>query len=135
MGAIEDAFVMVLPPPPVNGLGTTGGFKLMIEDRGNVGYDELYKAVQAVQAQGLRTTSALAGVFSGYQINVPQLFADVDRVKAKQLGVPLADDLPDLADQPRLAVRERLQPVRPDLPGARAGRRAVPLAAPKTSRS
>jgi multidrug efflux pump len=47
MGAIEDAFVMVLPPPPVNGLGTTGGFKMMIEDRANLGYDELYKAVQA----------------------------------------------------------------------------------------
>ncbi|MBB3219345.1 efflux RND transporter permease subunit [Pseudoduganella umbonata] len=88
MGAVQDAFVMVLPPPPVNGLGTTGGFKLMIEDRGNLGYDELYKAVQAVQAKAGQEPR-LQGVFSGYQINVPQLFADVDRVKAKQLGVPL----------------------------------------------
>jgi multidrug efflux pump len=88
MGVVQDAFVMVLPPPPVNGLGTTGGFKLMIEDRGNVGYDALYKAVQAVQAKAGQNPK-LAGVFSGYQINVPQLFADVDRVKAKQLGVPL----------------------------------------------
>jgi len=88
MGAVQDAFVMVLSPPPVNGLGTTGGFKLMIEDRGNVGYDELYKAVQAVQMKAWQNPK-LAGVFSGYQINVPQLFADVDRVKAKQLGVPL----------------------------------------------
>jgi multidrug efflux pump len=90
MGAIEDAFVMVLPPPPVNGLGTTGGFKMMIEDRGNLGYDELNKAVQAFMAKAA-TDKRLAGVFSGYQINVPQLFADVDRVKAKQLGVPLAE--------------------------------------------
>jgi len=89
MGAVEDAFVMVLPPPPVNGLGTTGGFKLMLEDRGNLGYDELYKATQALQAKAWGTPQ-LAGVFSSYQINVPQLFADVDRVKAKQLGVPLA---------------------------------------------
>jgi multidrug efflux pump len=88
MGAIQDAFVMVLPPPPVNGLGTTGGFKLMVEDRGNLGYDELYKAVQAMQAKAWQTPE-LAGVFSSYQINVPQLFADIDRVKAKQLGVPL----------------------------------------------
>jgi multidrug efflux pump len=88
MGAVQDAFVMVLPPPPVNGLGTTGGFKLMIEDRGNLGYDELFKAVQAVQAKAAQNPQ-LAGVFSGFQINVPQLFADVDRVKAKQLGVPL----------------------------------------------
>jgi multidrug efflux pump len=120
MGAIEDAFVMVLPPPPVNGLGTTGGFKMMIEDRGNLGYDELNKAVQAFMAKA-SLDPRLAGVFSGYQINVPQLFADVDRVKAKQLGV-------SPADQPRFAVRERLQPVRPYLPGARAGRCAVPFA-------
>ncbi|MGB9109662.1 MAG: efflux RND transporter permease subunit [Telluria sp.] len=90
MGAIEDAFVMVLPPPPVNGLGTTGGFKMMIEDRGNLGYDELNKAVQAFMAKAA-ADKRLAGVFSGYQINVPQLFADVDRVKAKQLGVSLAE--------------------------------------------
>jgi multidrug efflux pump len=88
MGAVEDAFVMVLPPPPVNGLGTTGGFKMMLEDRGNLGYDALYKAAQAMQAKAW-ADPRLAGVFSSYQINVPQLFADIDRVKAKQLGVPL----------------------------------------------
>jgi multidrug efflux pump len=89
MGAIQDAFIMVFPPPPVNGLGTIGGFKMMVEDRGNVGYDELYKSVQALQAKAWAEPK-LAGVFSSFQINVPQLFADVDRVKAKQLGVPLA---------------------------------------------
>jgi len=90
MGVIQDAFVMVLSPPPVNGLGTTGGFKMMIEDRGNLGYDELNKAVQAFMAKAA-TDKRLMGVFSGYQINVPQLFADVNRVKAKQLGVPLSE--------------------------------------------
>ncbi len=90
LGAIGDAIIMVFPPPPVNGLGTIGGFKLYVEDRGNVGYDELYKAVGALQAKA-RETPELAGVFSSYQVNVPQLFADVDRVKAKQLGVPLSD--------------------------------------------
>jgi len=90
MGVIQDAFVMVLSPPPVNGLGTTGGFKMMIEDRGNVGYDELNKAVQAFMAKA-STDKRLMGVFSGYQINVPQLFADINRVKAKQLGVPLSE--------------------------------------------
>src|SRR5574343_1929142 len=88
MGVIEGAFVMVLSPPPVNGLGTTGGFKVMIEDRDNLGYDALYKAIQAVQMKAWQNPK-LAGVFSSYQINVPQLFADVDRAKAKQLGVPL----------------------------------------------
>jgi multidrug efflux pump len=90
MGVIQDAFVMVLSPPPVNGLGTTGGFKMMIEDRGNLGYDELNKAVQAFMGKAAGD-KRLAGVFSGYQINVPQLFANVDRVKAKQLGVPLSE--------------------------------------------
>jgi multidrug efflux pump len=88
MGAIQDAFIMVFPPPPVNGLGTIGGFKMMVEDRANVGYDELYNGVKALQAKAWQNPQ-LAGVFSSFQINVPQLFADIDRVKAKQLGVPL----------------------------------------------
>jgi multidrug efflux pump len=88
MSSIEDAFVLVVPPAPVNGLGTLGGFKLMIEDRGNLGYDALYKATQELQASA-RKAPELAGVFSGYQINVPQVFADIDRDKAKQLDVPL----------------------------------------------
>jgi multidrug efflux pump len=89
LGAIQDAFIMVFPPPPVNGLGTIGGFKLMVEDRGNVGYDKLYEAMQALQKKAWQTPE-LAGVFSSYQINVPQLFADIDRTRAKQLGVPLS---------------------------------------------
>ena len=88
MGSIQDAFVMVFPPPPVNGLGTIGGFKLMIEDRGNLGFDALYQATQAVQMKAWQDPK-LAGVFSSYKINVPQLYADIDRTKAKQLGVPL----------------------------------------------
>ncbi|MFL6673637.1 MAG: efflux RND transporter permease subunit, partial [Massilia sp.] len=90
MGVIEDAFVLVLPPPPVSGLGTTGGFKMMIEDRGNLGYEELYKAVKAIEERASKNPQ-LKGVFTSYQINVPQLFADIDRVRAKQLGVPLAE--------------------------------------------
>jgi len=89
VGSIQDAFIMVFPPPPVNGLGTIGGFKMMVEDRGNLGYDELYKATQKL-VEKARAAPELAGVFSGYQINVPQLYADIDRDKAKQLGVPLA---------------------------------------------
>ncbi len=89
LGAIQDAFIMVFPPPAVNGMGAIGGFKLFVEDRGNVGYDQLYQAVMALQMKAWQTPQ-LAGVFSSYQINVPQLFADVDRTKAKQLGVPLA---------------------------------------------
>jgi multidrug efflux pump len=87
---IQEAFVAVFPPPPVLGLGTIGGFKLQIEDRGALGYEALYNARQAF-LQKAWATPELAGVFSGYQINVPQLFADIDRVKAKQLGVSVTD--------------------------------------------
>jgi multidrug efflux pump len=90
LGAIQDAFIMVFPPPAVDGLGTTGGFKLYVQDRGNLGQDALYQAVQALQMKAWQTPE-LAGVFSGYQVNVPQLKADVDRTKAKQMGVPLSD--------------------------------------------
>ncbi len=87
-GAIKDAFVMMLPPPPVIGLGSTGGFKLQIEDRADMGEEALFGIVQAVQGKAWQTPG-LAGVFSGYQINVPQLQVDIDRVRAKQLGVPI----------------------------------------------
>jgi multidrug efflux pump len=88
--AIQDAFIAAFPPPPVLGLGTIGGFKLQIEDRGALGYEALHEATQAFLGKA-RATPELAGVFSGYQINVPQLVADVDRVNAKQLGVAVTD--------------------------------------------
>ena len=71
-GAIEDAFVMVFPPPAVMGLGTVGGFKMQLEDRAGLGYEALYEATQALVGRAWQTPG-LAGVFSGYQINVPQL--------------------------------------------------------------
>ena len=90
LSGIQDAFIGVFPPPAVMGLGTIGGFKMQIEDRGDLGYEELYAATQALIGKAYQTPG-LAGVFSGYQINVPQLYADVDRVKAKRLGVNVND--------------------------------------------
>ncbi|RYG61386.1 MAG: efflux RND transporter permease subunit [Alphaproteobacteria bacterium] len=87
---IQDAFVAVFPPPPVNGLGTIGGFKLQIQDRADLGDKALYEATQAVMAKA-RQNPMLTGVFSSYEINVPQLMADLDRTKAKQLGVRVTD--------------------------------------------
>jgi len=89
-GAIQDAFIAVFPPPPVQGLGTIGGFKLMIEDRAALGYDALFAATNAFATKA-RATPELAGIFSNYQVNVPQLDVQLDRVKAKQLGVPVTD--------------------------------------------
>ena len=87
---IKDSFIAVFPPPPVMGLGTVGGFKLQIEDRAALGYTALDAAAQAFLAEA-RNSPELGPAFSSYQINVPQLDVDLDRVKAKQLGVPVTD--------------------------------------------
>ena len=87
---IQDAFIAIFPPPPVQGLGTIGGFKLYVEDRGDNGLDALYGATQGLIAKGYETPG-LAGLFTSFTVNTPQLDADIDRVKAKAMGVPLAN--------------------------------------------
>jgi multidrug efflux pump len=89
-GQIQDAFVMMFPPPPVQGLGTTGGFKLQLEDRGSLGYEAIDGALKAFMGKAYQTPE-LAGLFSSFQLNVPQLYADIDRTKARQLGVPVTE--------------------------------------------
>ncbi|MCB5184651.1 efflux RND transporter permease subunit [Methylobacillus gramineus] len=89
-GQIQDAYIAVFPPPPVMGLGTIGGFKLQIEDRGALGYSELDSAVNAFIAEASKAPE-LGPMFTNYQINVPQLNVDLDRAKAKQLGVPVTE--------------------------------------------
>jgi multidrug efflux pump len=86
--SIQDAFVLTVPPPPVMGLGTIGGFKLYVEDRADLGYDILYQNLQSIIGKSYQTPG-LESVFSTFTVNVPQLDADIDRVKAKQQGVPL----------------------------------------------
>ena len=87
---LQDAFIAIFPPPPVQGLGTIGGFKLQVEDRGDLGYEALDAAMKQVVAKA-RKTPELAGIFSSYEINVPQLYADLDRTKAQQLGIDVQD--------------------------------------------
>jgi hydrophobe/amphiphile efflux-1 (HAE1) family protein/NodT family efflux transporter outer membrane factor (OMF) lipoprotein len=86
--AIDEAFVLSVMPPPVNGIGQIGGFKLFIEDRAGQGYDALYQNLQSLIGQTYANTN-LAGAFSTFTVNVPQLDAEIDRVKAKAQGVPL----------------------------------------------
>ena len=87
---IQDAFIAMFPPPPVQGIGTTGGFKLQIENRAAVDYETLDGAVKEFLGRAWQTPE-LAGVFSSYQVNVPQLYADIDRTRARQLGVPVTE--------------------------------------------
>jgi len=88
--AIPEALIAMFPPPPVQGLGTIGGFKLQIEDRAGLGYEALDAATKTFLAKASQAPE-LAGLFSSYQVNVPQLYADIDRVKARQLGVAVTD--------------------------------------------
>jgi multidrug efflux pump len=87
---IQDAFIAVFPPPPVQGLGTVGGFKVELEDRGGLGEAELSRATETLLTRAYQTPQ-LTGLFSSFRINVPQLYVDVDREKAKQQGISLTD--------------------------------------------
>lgn len=86
--AIDEAFVAIFPAPPVQGLGTVGGFKLQVQDRSDQGYRALDDAMKQVLAKAWAAPE-LTGVFSSYNINVPQLQATLDRTKVQQLGVPV----------------------------------------------
>jgi multidrug efflux pump len=88
--SVKDAFVAIFPPPPVIGLGSIGGFKLQVEDRTDQGYVALDQVMKAVQGKAWQDKT-LSGVFSSYQINRPQLSANLDRTKALQLGVDVQD--------------------------------------------
>jgi multidrug efflux pump len=89
-GAIQDAYVAIFPPPPVQGLGTVGGFKLYVEDRSGAGFEALYRQVQRATLDGQRVPS-LAGLFSSFQVSVPQIDVQVDRERVKSYGIPLTD--------------------------------------------
>jgi len=87
---INEAFIAIFPPPPVRGLGIKGGFKLQIEDRSDQGYQALDNVLKQVLKQA-RADPALSRVFSNYNVNVPQLHANLDRTKAVQLGIPVEE--------------------------------------------
>ncbi len=84
-----DAQVLVIPPPPVPGIGTGGGFKLMVQDRAGRGPRELERATQAVLAAANRAPG-IAMAFSLFNTATPQIRADVDRTRAEMLGVPVS---------------------------------------------
>jgi multidrug efflux pump len=89
-GTIQEAFIAVFPPPPVQGLGQVAGFKLYVEDRSSTGLVPLFKETRTAVQKG-NQTPALAGVFSSFDVNVPQIDSHVDREKVKTYGIPLGD--------------------------------------------
>ncbi len=87
---IQESIIYAFLPPAINGLGVAGGFQFQLEDRGGVGLQELNAMLQEILQDG-NAQSGLAGLNSTFRIDVPQLFAEVDRIKAKTLGVPLSE--------------------------------------------
>ena len=90
MRDIQDARPFAFPPPSIRGLGVGGGFQMQLQDRGGVGLPALQQMVEEMLHDG-ETQSGLASLNSTFRAGVPQLFADVDRVKAKALGIPLTE--------------------------------------------
>ena len=87
---VKEAFIAVFPPPPVRGLGTTGGFKLEVEDRADLGFIGLNKVVEDIVNKA-RQAKELQGVYSNFKISDPQLDAEVNREQAKRLGMNIED--------------------------------------------
>jgi HAE1 family hydrophobic/amphiphilic exporter-1 len=87
---IQESIVYAFLPPAISGLGVAGGFQIQLEDRGGVGMEELDKMVQEIVQDGNAQTG-LSGLNTTFRVDVPQLFAEVDRTKAKTLGIPLSE--------------------------------------------
>jgi multidrug efflux pump len=90
ISGLQEGFAFSLMPPPILGLGNGNGYQLFIEDRANLGYGALQEAVQAMQG-AVAQTPGMAFPITSYQANVPQLDAEVDRVKAKAQGVQMTE--------------------------------------------
>lgn len=90
LSVIQGAFIIVIPPPAVPGIGTGGGFAIRIQDRQGRGPEQLAAATDELVAAA-RKSPNLTSVFSPFTANTPQLFVDIDRVKAQKLGVPIAN--------------------------------------------
>jgi len=125
LAGIEDANIFVIAPPTLRGIGIGGGFSMYIEDRRGRGLQTLTQSAQELMAAANKT-QGLQSVFTTFTANTPQVYVDVDRVRAQMLDVPLAKRLRDAAHLSGLRLRERFQRIRPHLPRYRAGGRALP---------
>ncbi len=88
LGAMTEAMVLVLPPPSVRGVGSGGGFKMVLQDRGNLGTRELEKAAFAMVGAA-NQDPVIGQAFTSFRSTVPRLYAEIDRVKVKRLDVDL----------------------------------------------
>ncbi len=87
LAGISGAAILVIPPPPVEGIGNTGGFAMRLEDRGGLGSEALAKATNDLVAAANKTPG-MVGVYTTYSASTPQVKVDLDREKSEMLGVP-----------------------------------------------
>jgi HAE1 family hydrophobic/amphiphilic exporter-1 len=90
LAAIKEAFVFAFPPPPITGLGSAGGFEYQLQDRSGLGLSTLELIANDLRTAGFADPT-LARLNSNFTANTPQLYLEVDRVKAKRLGIPLGN--------------------------------------------
>jgi hydrophobe/amphiphile efflux-1 (HAE1) family protein len=90
LAAIQEAQVFVVLPPPVQGIGNAGGFRMIVEDRGGRGPEALRAATLAMMGRAAQTPGVLQ-VFSLFETSTPQLYLDIDRTKAQLLGINVPD--------------------------------------------
>jgi hydrophobe/amphiphile efflux-1 (HAE1) family protein len=90
LSVIQDAYVLTIPPPPVQGLGSAGGFKLMLQDRGGVGSKALAEAADALVAAANKDPS-FAGVFTLFNVRSPSIYTDIDRERTQKVGLTPTD--------------------------------------------
>jgi hydrophobe/amphiphile efflux-1 (HAE1) family protein len=90
LSVIQEAHVLTIPPPPVQGIGNTGGFKMMVQDRAGLGSDALAQAAQKLVAAANKDPD-FAGVFTLFGTGAPSIYADIDREKAEKVGLTPTD--------------------------------------------
>ncbi len=90
LSVIQDAYVLTIPPPPVQGLGSAGGFKMMLQDRGGLGSEALARAAQTLVGAANRDPD-FAGVFTLFSTGSPSVYTDIDREKAEKVGLTPTD--------------------------------------------
>lgn len=90
LSVIDEAFIIVVPPPPVRGLGNAGGFRMQVQDTSGNGFRSLLDSTNFLIDEA-RKNPGLTGVYTTFTANTPQVFLDIDRTKARMLNVPISN--------------------------------------------
>jgi len=90
LSSIQEAFIIPVLPPPVMGIGTAGGFRMMVEDRAGQGSEKLRAATESLVTRAAQTPG-IAGTFSLFETSTPQVYLNIDRTKAQLLGINVQD--------------------------------------------